>query len=93
MNLSSATMPFPARLKAPLQMDPVLFSIGLALLIGGRLYSNKIFDDVDDWSDGWARLSGWVEMPLGFFGRAEYEYSNGDDVQGQRILLSVGYRL
>lgn len=35
MSLSSATMPFPARLKTPLQMDPVLLSIGLALLIGG----------------------------------------------------------
>ncbi len=35
MSLSSATMPFPARLRTPLQMDPVLLSIGLALLIGG----------------------------------------------------------
>jgi cell division protein FtsW len=30
-------MPFPARLKTPLQMDPVLLSIGLTLLIGGLL--------------------------------------------------------
>jgi len=35
MSLSSATMPFPARLRTPLQIDPVLLSIGLALLIGG----------------------------------------------------------
>jgi cell division protein FtsW len=35
MSLSSATMPFPARLKTPLQLDPVIMSIGLALLIGG----------------------------------------------------------
>jgi cell division protein FtsW len=35
MSLSSATMPFPARLKTPLQMDPVMLSIGLALLMGG----------------------------------------------------------
>ena len=35
MSISSATMPFPARLKTPLQVDPVLLSIGLALLIGG----------------------------------------------------------
>jgi cell division protein FtsW len=28
-------MPFPARLRTPLQMDPVLLSIGLALLFGG----------------------------------------------------------
>ncbi len=35
MSLSSATMPFPARLRTPLQMDPVLLSIGLVLLLGG----------------------------------------------------------
>ncbi len=35
MSLSTATMPFPARLKTPLQIDPVLLSIGLALLTGG----------------------------------------------------------
>jgi len=37
MSLSSATMPFPARLRTPLQMDPVLLSIGIALLIGGLI--------------------------------------------------------
>ena len=37
MSLSSATMPFPARLRTPLRMDPVLLSIGLALLIGGLI--------------------------------------------------------
>ena len=37
MSISNATMPFPARLKTPLQMDPVLLSIGLTLLIGGLL--------------------------------------------------------
>ena len=37
MSLSSATMPFPARLKTSLQIDPVLLSIGLALLTGGLI--------------------------------------------------------
>lgn len=35
MSISSATMPFPARLKTPLQIDPVLLTIGLTLLLGG----------------------------------------------------------
>ena len=35
MSLQSATMPFPARLKTPLQIDPVLFAITIALLLGG----------------------------------------------------------
>jgi len=65
----------------------------VALQIGGRLYSNKLFDDVDDRNDQWIRLSGWVELPYSFFARAEFEYSDGDDIQGQRILISVGYRL
>jgi cell division protein FtsW len=35
MSVRSATMPFPARLKVPLQLDPVLLTIGLFLLLGG----------------------------------------------------------
>jgi cell division protein FtsW len=35
MSLQSATMPFPARLKTPLQFDPVLLGLGLTLLLGG----------------------------------------------------------
>lgn len=35
MSILSSTMPFPARLKTSLQTDPVLLSIGFALLIGG----------------------------------------------------------
>lgn len=65
----------------------------IALLIGGRLYSNKLFDNVDDRSDQWIRLFGWLELPYSFFARGELEYSDGDNIQGQRIVLSVGYRL
>lgn len=35
MTTSSATMPFPARLKTALQIDPVLMTIALTLLLGG----------------------------------------------------------
>ncbi|GMR17361.1 MAG: putative lipid II flippase FtsW [Gammaproteobacteria bacterium] len=35
MNPGSTAMPFPVRLKPPLQIDPVLLTIGLALLLGG----------------------------------------------------------
>lgn len=37
MSLQSATMPFPARLKTPLTLDPVLVAIGLTLLLGGMV--------------------------------------------------------
>ncbi|MDJ0940399.1 MAG: putative lipid II flippase FtsW [Woeseiaceae bacterium] len=35
MTSQTATMPFPARLRTPLQFDPVLLTIALALLFGG----------------------------------------------------------
>jgi cell division protein FtsW len=35
MSFNSATMPFPARLKTALQIDPVLMTIALTLLLGG----------------------------------------------------------
>jgi cell division protein FtsW len=35
MSLHSATMPFPVRLKTPIQVDAVLLLIGAALLLGG----------------------------------------------------------
>ncbi len=35
MSVNSVTMPFPIRLRTPLRIDPVLFGIALALLLGG----------------------------------------------------------
>ncbi len=35
MTVNSITMPFPARLRTPLRIDPVLFGIALTLLLGG----------------------------------------------------------
>ncbi len=35
MNVQSITMPFPARLKTPLKLDPMLLGVSLALLLGG----------------------------------------------------------
>ena len=35
MSVNSITMPFPARLRTPLRIDPVLFGIALTLLLGG----------------------------------------------------------
>ncbi|MGH8193145.1 MAG: putative lipid II flippase FtsW [Woeseiaceae bacterium] len=37
MSLQSATMPFPARLRTPLQIDPVLMVIVTTLLLGGMV--------------------------------------------------------
>ncbi len=37
MSVNSITMPFPARLRTPLRIDPVLFGIALTLLLGGMV--------------------------------------------------------
>jgi hypothetical protein len=43
-------------------------------------------------SDQWVRLLGWIELPLGLFARAELEGDTGDDLEGRRITLGLGYR-
>jgi len=40
----------------------------------------------------WARIGGWIELPARLFARAELEYDNGDDLEGGRMNLGVGYR-
>lgn len=37
MSVSSITMPFPARLRTPMQIDPVLLGIAMTLLFGGMI--------------------------------------------------------
>ena len=37
MNMSQASMPFPARLRTPLTIDPVLLTLALTLLLGGMV--------------------------------------------------------
>jgi hypothetical protein len=40
----------------------------------------------------WFRLGGWFELPGQLFARAEAETSSGDDLEGQRLVLGLGYR-
>lgn len=41
---------------------------------------------------GWARLETWFELPASLFARADVEILAGDDAEGQRLRLGVGYR-
>jgi cell division protein FtsW len=52
MNILSTTMPFPVRLKTSLQTDPVLLSIGFALLIGGLVILASASISVSDNATG-----------------------------------------
>jgi len=45
-----------------------------------------------DMSTVWARIGGWIELPLGLFARGDLEYNAGDDLEGGRVNLGVGYR-
>jgi hypothetical protein len=40
----------------------------------------------------WARIGGWIELPARLFARGELEYDDGDDLEGGRVNLGVGYR-
>ncbi|NOX69314.1 MAG: putative lipid II flippase FtsW [Gammaproteobacteria bacterium] len=52
MSLQSATMPFPARLKTPLQIDPILFAITVALLLGGFVILASASISISDSTSG-----------------------------------------
>jgi hypothetical protein len=45
-----------------------------------------------DMFTAWARIGGWFELPAGLFARADLEYNNGDDLEGSRVSVGVGYR-
>lgn len=62
----------------------------LSLVLGALEQDNQIVNESS--SVQWARLGVWVELPLRLFGRAELEYDVGDDLEGQRLNLGVGYR-
>ncbi|MBT8078529.1 MAG: putative lipid II flippase FtsW [Gammaproteobacteria bacterium] len=46
--MKNVTMPFPARLKAPMQIDPVLLGIGLTLLLGGLVVLTSASISISD---------------------------------------------
>jgi len=59
---------------------------------GGRVSSHRLYDDQEDTVYQWVRLGGWLELPRRFFVRGEIELSFGDELQGQRLNVGLGYR-
>ena len=43
-------------------------------------------------SNQWARLSGTVQLPMRLWLYGEYEVQTGDDFEGNRAFVEVGYR-
>ena len=60
--------------------------------LGDRLSREQLFDSQTDRSTQWARLGFWLELPKSLFATAEYEMTTGDDLEGQRLNASFGYR-
>lgn len=63
-------------------------SLGLA--VGSTAYSEELTGL--DRASSWARVDGWVELPASLFARGELELTTGDDAEGQRLRLGLGYR-
>ncbi|HWN40953.1 MAG TPA: hypothetical protein VNW71_01965, partial [Thermoanaerobaculia bacterium] len=63
----------------------------LSLGLGGTLSRQSLLVD-EETSTQWARASLWLELPLDFFGQAELEALTGDEIEGQRLTLGLGYR-
>lgn len=63
----------------------------LSLALGGTLSRQPLLVD-EETSTQWARASLWLELPLDLFGQAELELLTGDEIEGQRLSLGLGYR-
>lgn len=64
----------------------------VSLSLGNRLSQSVLMSDLEDLSTQWARLGGWVELPKNLFANGEYEVTTGDEYQGKRLSLGLGYR-
>jgi hypothetical protein len=62
----------------------------LGLTVGSTAYREEL--TTEDRISSWARLDGWVELPLSLFARGAVEITTGDDAEGQRLRLGLGYR-
>lgn len=60
--------------------------------LGDRLSRDRLFDGAADRSTQWARLGVWLELPRRLFANAEIEVTQGDDLEGQRVNVGLGYR-
>lgn len=65
----------------------------IRLTLGGKNSQSRQFDELDDLNTQWVRLGGWLELPYRLFANMEFEYTTGDDLEGQRIIVGLGYRL
>ena len=57
----------------------------------GHSSTTASIDDLERLQD-WLRLSGRLDLPAGLYAYVEVETVSGDDREGERFLLDLGYR-
>jgi hypothetical protein len=62
-------------------------------LTAGARRLNDLLRDGETRQTQWFRIGGWFELPGNLFARTELEASSGDEIEGRRILVGLGYRL
>ena len=67
-------------------------TLGNTLYLGYSTYDYRFTDQPDRHSE-WIRLEGYFVLSRGFFLSPQLEYNSGDDAEGYRIFLDLGYRL
>ena len=63
----------------------------VGLTLGASQTDSTFTDTVRE--NQWLRFSGTARLPKGFFVLWEVELAEGDDLEGQRTILQLGYRL
>lgn len=63
----------------------------VSVALGGTVAREALLVD-EERTTQWARASLWLELPLDLFGQAELEVLTGDEIEGQRLSLGLGYR-
>ena len=64
----------------------------ISLTVGARALDELLRDGATRETQ-WVRLGGWFELPGNLFARTELEVATGDEIEGQRVLIGLGYRL
>jgi hypothetical protein len=64
----------------------------ISLTLGDRLSRSSTVQDLEDLSTQWARVGTWVELPGNLFVNGEYELTSGDEFEGERLSVGLGYR-
>jgi hypothetical protein len=68
------------------------FSKGHYLMAGYGNYCYRVKSNNSTRFNQYLRFNGQLELPLDLFLAGDYEYSFGDDSEGNRILFDLGYR-